>query len=196
MPSSKRTAREKNSRRIRFRPKEGWSRVRFTGDAKKRSAVCHHFQVDAESGSTIYRVLLSGLVSWRACTADGNFEQMRVQVYEVTYKQEKDDPDGVTVDFDGLVVDAKADPEAGVATTVITKQNVGVAETVDVGIGYEQENAPGVITFRTVPISTPIHFRGKTARKPICTIKAGCATRRSRCQPPQSIICMRISYRP
>lgn len=152
---------------------EGWSRVPFTGDAKNDPQYVIISKLDAESGSTIYRVLLNDLVSWQACTADGNFEQMRVQVYEATYKQEKDDPDGVTIDFDGLVVDAKADPEAGVATTVITKQAVGVAETVDVGIGYEQENAPGVITFRTVPISAPVYFSWQDGTKADMYYKGG-----------------------
>lgn len=96
-----------------------------------------------------------------------------MQVYEATYKQEKDDPDGVTIDFDGLVVDAKADPATGVATTVITKQAVGVAETVDVGIGYEQENAPGVIKFRTVPISAPVYFSWQDGTKADMYYKGG-----------------------
>lgn len=152
---------------------EGWSRVPFTGDAKNDPQYVIISKLDAESGSTIYRVLLNDLVSWQACTADGNFEQMRMQVYEATYKQEKDDPDGVTIDFDGLVVDAAADPEAGVATTVITKQAVGVAETVDVGIGYEQENAPGVITFRTVPISAPVYFSWQDGTKADMYYKGG-----------------------
>ena len=152
---------------------EGWSRVPFTGDAKNDPQYVIISKLDAESGSTIYRVLLNDLVSWQACTADGNFEQMRVQVYEATYKQEKDDPDGVTIDFDGLVVDAKADPEAGVATTVITKQDASVAETVDVGIGYEQENAPGVITFRTVPISAPVYFSWQDGTKADMYYKGG-----------------------
>ena len=152
---------------------EGWSKLPFTGDAKNDPQYVIISKLDAETGSTIYRVLLNDLVSWQACTADGNFEQMRVQVYEATYKQEKDDPDGVTIDFDGLVVDAKADPEAGVATTVITKQAVGVAETVDVGIGYEQENAPGVITFRTVPISAPVYFSWQDGTKADMYYKGG-----------------------
>lgn len=152
---------------------EGWSRVPFTGDAKNDPQYVIISKLDAESGSTIYRVLLNDLVSWQACTADGNFEQMRVQVYEATYRQEKDDPDGVTIDFDGLVVDAKADPATGVATTVITKQAVGVAETVDVGIGYEQENAPGVITFRTVPISAPVYFSWQDGTKADMYYKGG-----------------------
>ena len=79
----------------------------------------------------------------------------------------------MTIDFDGLLVDAKADPEAGVATTVITKQAVGVAETVDVGIGYEQENAPGVITFRTVPISAPVYFSWQDGTKADMYYKGG-----------------------
>ena len=152
---------------------EGWSKLAFTGDAKNDPQYVIISKLDAESGSTIYRVLLNDLVSWQACTADGNFEQMRMQVYEATYKQEKDDPDGVTIDFDGLVVDAKADPETGVATTVITKQAVGVAETVDVGIGYEQENAPGVITFRTVPISAPVYFSWQDGTKADMYYKGG-----------------------
>lgn len=137
---------------------EGWTLKTFTGDPKEDPQYVIIYQTDAQTGETVYRVLLSDLAGWQECTPIGNFEKMRVQVYRAVYTQEKGDADGFTVNFDGFALGSTVDQDTKVATTIITKQIPSPAETIDVGVGYEYENAPQEITFRTVPFAAPIYF--------------------------------------
>lgn len=152
---------------------EGWTLKTFTGDPKEDPQYVIIYQTDAGTGETVYRVLLNDLINWQECTPIGNFEKMRVQVYNVTYTQQKGDADGFTVNFDGFALGSTVDQTTNVATTIITKQIPSPAETIDVGAGYEYENAPQEITFRTIPFAAPIYFAWADGTKADMYYKGG-----------------------
>ena len=152
---------------------DGWILKTFTGDPKEDPQYVIIYQTDAGTGETVYRVLLNDLINWQECTPIGNFEKMRVQVYNVTYTQQKNDPDGFTVNFDGFALGSASDQNTNVATTIITKQIENPAETIDVGAGYEYENAPQEVTFRTIPIAAPIYFAWADGTKADMYYKGG-----------------------
>ncbi len=152
---------------------EGWTLKTFTGDPKEDPQYVIIYQTDDKTGETVYRVLLSDLINWQECTPIGNFEKMRVQVYRAIYTQEKGDDDGFTVNFDGFALGSTVDQDTKVATTIITKQIPSPAETIDVGAGYEYENAPQEITFRTIPFEAPIYFAWADGTKADMYYKGG-----------------------
>lgn len=152
---------------------EGWTLKTFTGDPKEDPQYVIIYQTDAGTGETVYRVLFNDLINWQECTPIGNFEKMRVQVYNVTYTQQKGDADGFTVNFDGFALGSTVDQNTNVATTIITKQTENPIETIDVGAGYEYENAPQEITFRTIPFAAPIYFAWADGTKADMYYKGG-----------------------
>ena len=152
---------------------EGWTLKTFTGDPKEDPQYVIIYQTDAGTGETVYRVLLNDLINWQECTPIGNFEKMCVQVYNVTYTQQKGDADGFTVNFGGFALGSTVDLDTNVATTIITKQIPSPAETIDVGAGYEYENAPQEITFRTIPFKAPIYFAWADGTKADMYYKGG-----------------------
>ena len=116
----------------------GWTLKAFTGDPKEDPQYVIIYQTNAETGETVYRVLLDDLINWQECTPEGNFVKAAVQVYQIKYTQEAGDPNGFTVNFDGFALGSNADAATNIAATVITKQNNPVSnEVIDVGAGYE-----------------------------------------------------------
>ena len=91
----------------------------------------------------------------------------------MTYTQQKGDADGFTVNFDGFALGSTVDLDTNVATTIITKQIPSPTETIDVGAGYEYENAPQEITFRTIPFAAPIYFAWADGTKADMYYKGG-----------------------
>lgn len=137
----------------------GWTLKAFTGDPKEDPQYVIIYQTNAETGETVYRVLLDDLINWQECTPEGNFVKAAVQVYQIKYTQEAGDPNGFTVNFDGFALGSNADAATNIAATVITKQNNPVSnEVIDVGAGYEYKDAGDTITFTTIPITAPIYF--------------------------------------
>ncbi len=138
---------------------EGWNLTSFTGNPKEDPHYIMIEKTDDATGETVRRVLLSDLSAWQECDAAGNFKKAVVQVYEVEYTQEPEDENGFTLNWDGFALASVMDKETGVATTNITKQNSGISEQAEVGLGHEKETSAGMTTFRTIPISAPIYFK-------------------------------------
>lgn len=138
---------------------EGWNLISFTGNPKEDPHYIMIEKTDEASGELIRRILLSDLTSWQECDEVGNFKKAVVQVYEVEYTQEPEDENGFTLNWDGFALAGGMDKETGVATTNIIKQNFGISEQVEVGLGYEKETCGDMTTFRTIPISAPIYFK-------------------------------------
>ena len=138
---------------------EGWNLIPFTGNPKEDPHYIMIEKTDDATGEIVRRVLLSDLSAWQECDAAGNFKKAVVQVYEVEYTQEPEDENGFTLNWDGFALASVMDKETGVATTNITKQNSGISEEVEVGLGYEKETNGDMTTFRTIPISAPIYFK-------------------------------------
>ena len=138
---------------------EGWNLIAFTGNPKEDPHYIMIEKTDDATGETVRRVLLSDLSAWQECDAAGNFKKAVVQVYEVEYTQEPEDENGFTLNWDGFALASVMDKETGVATTNITKQNTGISEQAEVGLGYEKETSGDMTTFRTIPISAPIYFK-------------------------------------
>lgn len=138
---------------------EDWNPIPFTGNPKEDPHYIMIEKTDDATGETVRRVLLSDLSAWQECDAAGNFKKAVVQVYEVEYTQEPEDENGFTLNWDGFALASVMDKETGVATTNITKQNSGISEQAEVGLGYEKETSADMTTFRTIPISAPIYFK-------------------------------------
>ena len=138
---------------------EGWNLISFTGNPKEDPHYIMIEKTDDATGEIVRRVLLSDLSVWQECDAAGNFKKAVVQVYEAEYTQEPEDENGFTLNWDGFALASVMDKETGVATTNITKQNSGIYEQVEVGLGYEKETSGDMTTFRTIPISAPIYFK-------------------------------------
>lgn len=138
---------------------EGWNLIPFTGNPKEDPHYIMIEKTDDATGEIVRRVLLSDLSAWQECDAAGNFKKAVVQVYEVEYTQEPEDENGFTLNWDGFALASVMEKETGVATTNITKQNSGIYEQVEVGLGYEKETSGDMTTFRTIPISAPIYFK-------------------------------------
>ena len=155
---------------------DGWSLEAFTGDEKTEPHYIIISQTDAVTGDIVYRVFLDDMTTWQQSTADGNFAKAAVQVYEATYTQEADDPNGFTAAWDGFSIDSRRDIAADTATAVITKHSDAVqSETIDTGLGWEYEDAGGQITFRTIPITAPIYFLESDGIKTEMYYKGGVA---------------------
>ncbi len=138
---------------------EGWTLLTFTGNPKEDAQYVIIYQTDAETGETVYRVLLDDLITWQECTPAGNFVKATVQVYEVRYKQVAGDPDGFTLNWDGFALGSNVDQATNTAATIITKHANPVSnEVIDVGAGYEYTDEGESITFTTIPITSPIYF--------------------------------------
>lgn len=138
---------------------EGWTLLTFTGNPKEDAQYVIIYQTDAETGETVYRVLLDDLITWQECTPAGNFVKATVQVYEVRYKQVAGDPDGFTLNWDGFALGSNVDQATNTAETIITKHaNPASNEVIDVGAGYEYTDEGESITFTTIPITSPIYF--------------------------------------
>lgn len=136
---------------------EGFTEAAFTGNPEKDA----RYVIIAgagENGEPIYKVLLDDAATWQDCTAEGNFVKAVVQVYEVKYTQVAEDPDGFTLNWDGFAIGANVNQDTNTAITIITKQQNHANEVIDVGAGYEYENAGDSIIFRTIPITSPIYF--------------------------------------
>ena len=138
---------------------EDWNPIPFTGNPKEDPHYIMIEKTDDATGETVRRVLLSDLSAWQECDAAGNFKKAVVQVYEVEYTQEPEDENGFTLNWDSFALASVMDKETGVATTNITKQNSGISEQAEVGLGYEKETSADMTTFRTIPISAPIYFK-------------------------------------
>ena len=137
---------------------DGFTEVAFTGNPEKDARYVIISGTDG-TGETVYKVLLGDAITWQDCTAAGNFVKATVQVYEVKYTQVAGDPDGFTLNWDGFALGSNVDQDTNTATTIITKQaNPAPNEVIDVGAGYEYQNAGDTITFKTIPITSPIYF--------------------------------------
>ena len=153
---------------------EGWTLLTFTGNPKEDAQYVIIYQTDAETGETVYRVLLNDLITWQECTPAGNFVKATVQVYEVKYKQVAGDPDGFTLNWDGFALGSNVDRTTNTATTIITKHANPVSnEVIDVGAGYEYTDEGESITFTTIPITSPIFFAWKDGVKADAYYKGG-----------------------
>lgn len=140
---------------------DGWSKEAFTGNPEEDKQHIIITRLNAETGMPEYKVLLSDMINWQDCDEKGNFKQAAVQVYKVTYTQEKNDSNGFTVSYDRFNLSSNVDWETNTAVTVINKQPVQPAnENVDLGSGYEFADEGNVITFNTIPITAPIYFLG------------------------------------
>lgn len=142
-----------------FTVPEDWTLQTFTGTPKEDAQYVIIYQTDAETGETVYRVLLNDFITWQECTPAGNFVKATVQVYEVKYKQVAGDPDGFTLNWDGFALGSNVDQATNTATTIMTKHANPVSnEVIDVGAGYEYTDEGESITFTTIPITSPIYF--------------------------------------
>ena len=155
---------------------EGWNIVPFTGDPKTDPQYVIIAKTDTEKGETQYRVLLDDLVNWQTCKINGNFTKAVVQSYQVRYVQEKNDPNGFTLQFDDFALAGNVDQKTGAATTNITRQNGGaVAQTIDCGLGYTYEDLGDIITFTTIPMKAPIYFMTESGIRTEIYYKGGVA---------------------
>jgi len=155
---------------------DGWSLVPFTGDEKTDPHYIIITQTDAETGATVYRTLLADTINWQISTIDGNFVKAAVQVYQIKYTQEKNDPNGFTLSWDGFGLESSVDAATGVATTEITKHANPVGmEAVDLGIGYDYEDLGDKIRFWTIPVTAPIYFEGTDGIRTEMYYKGGMA---------------------
>jgi hypothetical protein len=153
---------------------DGWSLVPFAGDKDKEPHYVIITQTDAETGATVYRVLLSDMINWQKCTPEGNFVKAAVQVYQVKYIQEAGDADGFTLDWDGFKLETVSSGDA--AVTTITKHAPSVlGEYVDLGAGYDYEDLGDAIKFWTIPVTAPIYFESADGIRTQMYYKGGMA---------------------
>lgn len=145
-----------------YRVPEGWTQKALSGDRREDPQYVVIFRKDEADGQTQYKVLLQDGRTWQKCSAEGNFVQAAVQVYQVRYTQAADDENGILIDMDGITVQAGNDHKDGAVRTIIDGPEDFLHTAVkEVGQGYRWYEENGSLVFETTSETAPVYFLWK-----------------------------------
>lgn len=120
------------------------------------------YQVSKKTDTrTVYMVwaVEDGKGKWIPCDEDGHFYKSHHQEYDFTLAQHFDCQDGFALEWDDIVLDAKADHEKQEAKTIITNP-FGTVPEITCTDAYTAETKDSITTFTAAPKdAAPVYFK-------------------------------------
>lgn len=163
---------ETGSEIIRYELPKDFAKESYTKDPKKEPQYIIASKTDAQTAEVTYMVLLDDMTTWQVCDENGNFVKRVVQDYDIKYTQAAKDKNGFSISWDDFSLSSFVDDE-NAAITEINKHSSSVNQNIDLGAGYEYTDEGANISFRTIPISSPIYFMWSDGVKADAYYKGG-----------------------
>lgn len=99
---------------------------------------------------------------WNECTSEGDFENAKVEVFDIRYTQRSDNAYGFSMSFDGFDISSAADGRK--AVTEISGQE-GARPDIVTGAGYVHERKEGKDIFVSEEREVPVYLKGEDGVK-------------------------------
>lgn len=99
---------------------------------------------------------------WNECTSEGDFENAKVEIFDIRYTQRSDNDYGFSMSFDGFDILSAADGQK--AVTEISGQSETRPEIVT-GAGYVHERKDGKDVFISEEREVPVYLKGEDGVK-------------------------------